>query len=82
MLRVVNEVPDAFLTARSIELKNLLRQPTLIHLSGRRPEPLFVSILLHGNEDVGLRAVQACLPHQSGKAVPRDLESARHLDCD
>lgn len=73
MLRVVNELPDEFLTARSNELKTLLQQPTLIHLSGRRPEPLFVSILLHGNEDVGLRAVQACLQHHRGQDLPRAL---------
>lgn len=54
MLRVVDRLPDGLLQARATDLARVLGGPTLIHLPGIRPEPLFVSILLHGNEDVGL----------------------------
>jgi succinylglutamate desuccinylase len=44
-----------------------------VHLPGRRPEPLFVSALLHGNEDVGLKALQALLSRHAGHPLPRAL---------
>ncbi|MCA8990252.1 MAG: succinylglutamate desuccinylase/aspartoacylase family protein, partial [Planctomycetaceae bacterium] len=47
--------------------------PTLIHLSGLRPEPLFVSIVLHGNEDVGLLALQSWLRRRAAQPLPRSL---------
>lgn len=73
MLRIVNELPQGLLESRSTELADLLGQPTLIHLPGRRPEPLFLSILLHGNEDVGLRALQTWLIKQGDRPLPRAL---------
>lgn len=73
MLRIVHELPVGLLTASAAELQKLLGQPTLIHLPGRRAEPLFVSILLHGNEDVGLHAVQACLRELQSHPLPRAL---------
>jgi len=51
----------------------VLRGPTLIHLPGARPKPLFVSVLLHGNEDTGLKAIQQVLQSHSGKVLPRAL---------
>src|SRR5262249_32103782 len=51
----------------------ILSGPTLLHLNGRRTEPLFVSILLHGNEDVGLRAVQQLLTSAGAQMLPRAL---------
>ena len=43
------------------ELHHHLTGPTLLHLPGRRQPELFVSVLLHGNEDVGWVAVQQLL---------------------
>ncbi len=73
MLRIVDELPKGLLEARSTDLSDLLGQPTLIHLPGRRPEPLFLSILLHGNEDVGLRALQTWFQKQGDRPLPRAL---------
>ena len=42
-------------------------------MPGRRGEPLFVSILLHGNEDVGLLAIQQVLREHPGQPLPRAL---------
>lgn len=72
-LTVLNELPRGFLTSTALDLHQLLPEPTLIHLSGRREQPLFVSILLHGNEDTGLRAVQQVLRRYEGKELPRAL---------
>ena len=39
----------------------MLDGPTLIHLEGRRTPPLFVSVLMHGNEPTGWDAARAWL---------------------
>jgi succinylglutamate desuccinylase len=83
MLNVLEHIPTGFLESPARDLYRLLPGPTLIHLPGRREQPLFVSVLLHGNEDTGLHAVQALLRRQ--QRLPRALsvfvanvEAARH----
>ncbi|HMW16380.1 MAG TPA: M14 family metallopeptidase [Accumulibacter sp.] len=66
-------LPENFLDTPARELHRCLLGPTLIHLSGRRPRPLFVSVLLHGNEDCGLVAVQNVLRRYHGQMLPRAL---------
>ncbi|GAB4346643.1 MAG: hypothetical protein Kow006_05440 [Gammaproteobacteria bacterium] len=77
MLNVVDRLPAGFLQAQARELVDILPGPTLIHLPGRRKSTLFVSILLHGNEDTGLLAMQWVLnkylsPEGEGE-LPRAL---------
>lgn len=72
-LTVLNAVPSRFLTTNALDLHEVLPGPTLIHLKGRREQPLFVSILLHGNEDTGLRAMQQVLKRYQGRELPRAL---------
>ena len=85
MLTELDYLPDGFLHAEAAELHTVLPGPTLIHLPGRRDVPLFVSILLHGNEDTGLKAMQAVLKKYQNIPLPRALslfvgnvEAARH----
>ena len=85
MLNELDHLPTGFLHARATELYRVLPDPTLIHLPGRRPEPLFVSILLHGNEDTGLVAMQSLLNKYANQPLPRALslfvgnvQAARH----
>lgn len=73
MLRVESRIPEPFLQVTGEALHGLLKQPTLFHLEGRRPSTLFVSIVLHGNEDVGLRAIQRVLRKYAGRELPRSL---------
>ncbi len=73
MLQIVEEMPQGLLDAKSNELWDLLGKPTLIHLPGQRPNPLFVSIVLHGNEDVGLHAVQRWFKKQGDRPLPRAM---------
>lgn len=73
MLSIRNDLPDGFLDAPAHELHRLLPGPTLAHLPGRRGEPLFVSVLLHGNEDTGLKALQSLLRRWQGHELPRAL---------
>jgi succinylglutamate desuccinylase len=65
--------PVGLLDVRAEELHRLISGPTLIHLAGREPQPLFVSVLLHGNETTGLGAIQALLRKYAGKTLPRSV---------
>ncbi len=68
----LNALPGGFFDIDSANIRRLLPNPTLIHLAGRDPRHLFVSILLHGNETTGLQAMQALLADYSGE-LPRSL---------
>lgn len=61
MLQERTDLPDGLLDLGSQELHRLLGGPTLIHLAGEREPPLFVSVLMHGNEPVGWDAVRSLL---------------------
>ena len=73
LLKIIDHIPDGFLSIDATRLIDLMPQPTLIHLQGRRKEPLFVSILLHGNEITGLHALQAFLSKYQQQELPRSL---------
>jgi len=87
MLKEVNTLPDGLLELPVERLHEILDSPTLIHLPGRHPRPLFVSVLLHGNEDTGWEAVRALLGRyqREGRELPRamslfigNVEAAQH----
>ncbi len=77
MLKELQQLPEGILQLQAHQLHDLLGGPTLIHLPGRRPEPLFVSVLMHGNEDVGWEAVRRLLrryqPGGGDQPLPRAL---------
>ena len=91
MLTERDSLPDGLLEAKVDGLEALLGGPTLIHLPGRRPEPLFVTLLAHGNESTGFYAVQSLLQAWHDREMPRALsvfignvtaasQSQRYLD--
>ena len=73
MLNEIEYLPDGLLETPVGLLAELLGGPTLIHLPGRRPEPLFVTVLAHGNESTGFYAVQSLLQKYQGRDLPRAL---------
>jgi hypothetical protein len=73
LLRHYEGLPEGLLQARPTQLSDVLGGPSLIHLPGRRLQPLFVSVLLHGNETTGFLALQALLAGYQGKELPRAL---------
>lgn len=73
MFDQLDDIPPGFLEVRSTAIEELLPRPTLIHLPGIRQRPLFVSILQHGNEEVGLLAVQEVLKKYRDHKLPRGL---------
>ena len=73
MLTTLDHIPAGFLEASAGGLHQVLPGPTLIHLPGRKPDPLFVSVLLHGNEYTGLKAIQNVLGRYITSELPRAL---------
>lgn len=73
-LNIINELPDGLLElSSSKEIQQIFTQPTLMNLQGKQQQPLFISVLLHANEDTGFLAVQALLRKYQGKELPRSL---------
>jgi succinylglutamate desuccinylase len=73
VLNELHELPGGLLEARAEELLRLLGGPTLLHLPGRQPEPVFVTVLAHGNETTGLTALQMLLRDYRDAVLPRAL---------
>ncbi|PIE00357.1 MAG: peptidase M14 [Thiothrix nivea] len=76
MLKLIESdtLPDGFLELSDpTQLFRLMPQPTLLHLQGRRPDTLFVTVLLHGNEDTSFYAIQEILRRYQHKTLPRSL---------
>ena len=71
--RVLDHIPDGFFDCPADRLIEILPGPTLFDLAGRDPFPLFVSTLLHGNEDSGLSAAQQILRRYATQRLPRAL---------
>ncbi len=91
MLTVLTRLPEGLLQLDTTQLHQCLTGPTLIHLPGRRYPPLFVSVLLHGNESTGWLAVRQLLTQYQTQSLPRSLSllignikaaqlNQRHLD--
>jgi len=91
MLNETNHIPDALLDAKAEDLHALLPAPTLFHLAGKNPQPLFICTLLHGNETTGFYAIQRLLKKYKSQQLPRAIslfigniaaakENQRHLD--
>lgn len=73
MLSLRRDLPEGLLDCAPREVPRVLDAPTLIHLPGRAGRPLFVSILLHGNEITGLLAMQRVLKYYRNRTLPRPL---------
>jgi hypothetical protein len=73
MLTIVDHLPPGLLEVAPLHLHDVLAGPTLIQLKGRRQTPLFISVLLHGNEITGFLATQTLLRHYTERELPRSL---------
>lgn len=76
-LNIVDTLPDAFLDIEYFNIKTIFDKPTLIHLKGDKEPPLFISILMHGNEFSGLQIMQEILKKykdiKQQYALPRSI---------
>ncbi|MGE0055586.1 MAG: M14 family metallopeptidase [Hyphomicrobium sp.] len=72
-LHVFDSFPSALLDVPAVDLWRVLEGPTLFRIEGRQPQPLFLSVLLHGNEDTGWQAVQSVMREAASKGLARTL---------
>ncbi|NJK35493.1 MAG: peptidase M14 [Oscillatoriales cyanobacterium SM2_2_1] len=72
MLNVLDHLPEGLLALESTELHTLVPSLTLIHLQGEMDPPLFISVLLHGNETTSWLVVRSLLK-KYGRALPRSV---------
>jgi len=69
-----DHLPAGILDLPATALHQVLPGPTLIHLQGKNPQPLLVTVLQHGNETTGWEAVQRLLKsHYEFDQLPRSL---------
>jgi len=73
MLKIVNKLSDRTLELPAHRLYEELPGPTLVHLKGKKEPALFVSVLLHGNENSGWEVVKNILTRYKGQTLPRSL---------
>lgn len=86
-LKELSSIPPGLLKCEATELYEILDGPTLIHLSGAKPEPIFISTLLHGNETTGLQSLRRVLESYENTPLPRSIsifignvEAARYAE--
>lgn len=71
---ILDHLPQGLLDCAASELNTRLSGPTLIHLPGRKTNPLVVSVLQHGNETSGWDAVRRLLKGRYQRdSLPRSL---------
>lgn len=91
MLNIYDNLPVGLLQRDATRLHEVLPGPSLIHLPGANHPPLFISILLHGNEVTGWQAMQSILAKYRQTGLPRTIylfignvaaaqQGLRHLD--
>jgi len=72
-LQQVDSIPKDLLNIDAQSIHSLLPEPTLFHLPGKQKHPLFISVLLHGNETTGFLALQKLLKKYQNQQLPRAL---------
>jgi len=73
LLHYLEHLPEGLLDCPANRLSTLLQGPTLLTLEGQKKEPLFLSVLLHGNEDTGWDALRSWLTEHQDQILPRTL---------
>lgn len=73
MLTILEQLPNGLLERPAEQLYQILDGPTLIHLAGRHEPPLFICVLLHGNEHTSWDALRQLLAHHQGSTLNRSL---------
>lgn len=73
MLNIYDSLPAGLLQRDATRLHEVLPGPSLFRLPGKRQPPLFISLLLHGNEVTGWQAMQTILEKYRHGELPRSL---------
>jgi succinylglutamate desuccinylase len=73
MLQQFESIPTGVLSTKPENLHQFIPKPALFHLPGKNQQPLFISVMQHGNEPTGFLALQAILNKYHNKTLPRSL---------
>ena len=73
MLKILNKLSDKILALPAHRLHEELPGPTLVHINGKREPAIFLTVLLHGNENSGWEVVKNILNKYKGETLPRSL---------
>jgi succinylglutamate desuccinylase len=73
VLNIINELNETILALPAHRLHEELPGPTLVHLKGARDPEIFLSVILHGNENTGWEVVKNILAKYKGQTLPRSL---------
>jgi len=73
MIHRLDTIPDGLLNCSAQGLVSVIPDTTLIFLEGREKTPLFLSVLLHGNEPTGLVVAQNILKKYQSDGLPRSI---------
>jgi len=87
-LNIETHLTESFFDLKATDIHYLFKSPTLVHINKWRGQPIFLSCLIHGNENAGLYAIQKIL--KKYKATENIIifignpmaaaENKRHLD--
>ena len=69
----IDHLPSALAHARRDSLASIFPNPTLITLSGTKSKPLFLSLLLHGNETTSFDVLKWIYLQYADQPPPRSL---------
>lgn len=72
-LQEFNYIPGGLLDTHARDLHEVLYGPSLIQLTGRETRPIAISVLLNGDDDTGLQALQQVLKRYANQLLPRSL---------
>lgn len=69
----LDHLPDSLLTLAPDQIRTVFPEPALISLPGGRGQPLFLSLLLHGNETTGFFVLQRLTRWLRKHPLPRPM---------
>ena len=69
----LDNLPPRLLDIDVREISRIFPTPTLISLAGIRSDPLFLSVLLHGNETTSFRVLRELANRYQHRRLPRSL---------
>ena len=72
-LNFLKQFPTSLLDVEAHNLSSHLKAPTLFHIKGHQQQPLFITVLLHGNEITGWQAIQKLLRKYQDAPLPRSI---------
>ncbi|VAW48020.1 hypothetical protein MNBD_GAMMA02-705 [hydrothermal vent metagenome] len=72
MINILDQLPSGILEVEANQLNEFVDNHTLIHLKGKIKQPIFISILQHGDETTGWDVIKALLQNHQNQ-LPRSI---------